>query len=66
MVSFEIFVKAMPPSLSELKVLPSFCFAFKIPDDHAVTNNYKANTISDIIELHCVALPLTDEWQNLD
>ena len=38
MVSFEIFVKAMPPSLSELKVLPSFCFAFKIPDDVAVTN----------------------------
>ena len=40
MVSFEIFVKAMPPSLSELKVLPSFCFAFKIPDDRAVTNTY--------------------------
>ena len=38
MVSFEIFVKAMPPSLSELKVLPSFCFAFKIPDDVADTN----------------------------
>ena len=37
MVSFEIFVKAMPPSLSELKVLPSFCFALKIPDDRAVT-----------------------------
>ena len=37
MVSFEIFVKAMPPSLSELKVLPSFYFAFKIPDDRAVT-----------------------------
>ena len=33
MVSFEMFVKAMPPSLSELKVLPSFCFAFKISDD---------------------------------
>ena len=33
-------VKAMPPSLSELKVLPSFCFAFKIPDDRAVTNIY--------------------------
>ena len=31
MVSFEIFVKAMPPSLSQLKVLPSFCFALKIP-----------------------------------
>ena len=41
MVSFEIFVKAMPPSLSELKVLPSFCFAFKIPDDRAVTNSYR-------------------------
>ena len=40
MVSFEIFVKAMPPSLSELKVLPSFCFAFIIPDDRAVTNIY--------------------------
>ena len=40
MISFEIFVKAMPPSLSELKVLPSFCFAFKIPDDRAVTNIY--------------------------
>ena len=40
MVSFEIFVKAMPPSLSELKVLPSFCFAFKIPDDVTVTKLY--------------------------
>jgi len=40
MVSFEIFVKAMPPSLSELKVLPSSCFAFKIPDDVAVTTIY--------------------------
>ena len=38
MVSFEIFVKAMPPSLSELKVLPSFCFAFKIPDDVTASN----------------------------
>jgi hypothetical protein len=33
MVSFESFVKSMPPSLSELKVTPSFRFAFKIPDD---------------------------------
>ena len=40
MVSFEIFVKSMPPSLSELKVLPSFCFAFKIPDDVTVTSMY--------------------------
>ena len=30
----------MPPSLSELKVLPSFCFAFKIPDDVAASNVY--------------------------
>ena len=40
MVSFEIFVKSMPPSLSELKGLPSFCFAFKIPDDGTVTSTY--------------------------
>ena len=40
MVSFEIFVKAMPPSLLELKVLPSFCFAFKIPDDVAASKVY--------------------------
>jgi hypothetical protein len=38
MVSFEIFVKSMLPSLSELKVIPSFCFAFKIPDDVTATN----------------------------
>ena len=46
MVSFEIFVKAMPPSLSELKVLPSFCYAFKIPDDRAVTIIYIPLTYS--------------------
>ena len=46
MVSFEIFVKAMQPSLSELKVLPSFCFAFKIPDDRAVTILYAICKIS--------------------
>ena len=40
MVSFEIFVKAMPPSLSESKVLPSFCFAFKIPYDRAASIGY--------------------------
>ena len=40
MVSFEIFVKSMPPSLSELKVLPSFFFAFKISDDVTVTSIY--------------------------
>ena len=39
-VCFEIFVKAMPPNLSELKVLPSFCFAIKIPDDEAASSTY--------------------------
>ena len=37
MVSFEILIKSMPPSLSELKVIPSFCFAFKIPDDTIIS-----------------------------
>ena len=40
MVSFENFVKSMPPSLSELKVTPSFYFPFKIPDDPTATNTY--------------------------
>ena len=43
MVSFENFVKSMPPSLSELKVTPSFCFSFKIPDDPTATNTYYVN-----------------------
>ena len=38
MLSFENFVKSMPPSLSELKVIPSFCFAFKISDDVTASN----------------------------
>ena len=41
MLSFENFVKSMPPSLSELKVTPSFCFAFKIPDDRAASTRYQ-------------------------
>ena len=40
MLSFENFVKSMPPSLSELKVTPSFCFAFKIPDDVTASTLY--------------------------
>ena len=40
MVSFEKFVKSMPPSLSKLKVIPSFCFAFKIPDDVTASITY--------------------------
>ena len=33
MVSFENFVKSMQRSLLELKVIPSFCFAFNFADD---------------------------------
>ena len=33
MVSFENFVKSMMSCLLKLKVTPSFCYAFKIPDD---------------------------------
>ena len=40
MVSFEKFVKSMTPSLLELKVTPSFCFPFKIPDDPTATIIY--------------------------
>ena len=45
MLCFEIFVKAMPPSLSELKVLLSFCFAFKIPDNVAASITYVVHTL---------------------
>ena len=44
MVSFEIFVKSMQPSLLELKVTPSFCFPFKIPDDPTATIIHTAST----------------------
>ena len=40
MASLEIFVKSMMPSLLELKVTPTFCFTFKIPDDMTATNIY--------------------------
>ena len=49
MVSFENFVKSMPPSLSELKVKPSFCFPFKIPDDPTTTNIY-ISILNKIVE----------------
>merc|ERR1711997_78477 len=39
-VIFENFIKSMTPCLSKLKVTPSFCFAFKIPDDVTTTNKY--------------------------
>ena len=51
MLSFEIFVKSMPPRLSELKVTPSFCFAFKIPDDVTPTNTYRRYALRDIMTI---------------
>ena len=60
MVSFEIFVKSMPPSLSELKVIPSFCFAFKIPDDVTASSVYHRSVFKRdnnyCIALHCIAV----------
>ena len=40
MVSFENFVKLLPPSLSELKVKPIFCFPIKIRDDPTASMVY--------------------------
>ena len=55
MVSFEIFVKSMLPSLSELKVTPSFCFAFKIPDNVTASSIYASRNVcvKDIDSLLC-------------
>jgi hypothetical protein len=60
MVSFEIFVKSMPPSSSELKVKPSFCFAFKIPDDVTTTNNdFERNGITHSNQIYLVTFTNT-------
>ena len=40
MVSFENFVKSLPPSLSELKVKPIFCFPIKIRDNPTASIRY--------------------------
>ena len=45
MVSFESFVKSMPPSLSELKNTPSFCILFKISDNPTASNMYVITNI---------------------
>ena len=37
-VIFENFVKSITSCLSKLKVTPSFCFAFKIPDNPTASN----------------------------
>ena len=57
MVSFENFVKLVSPSLSELKVTPSFCFAFKIPDNVTASNIYRYETIEANADTHGIQLP---------
>ena len=64
MVSFENFVKSLPPSLSELKVKPIFCFSIKIRDDPTASNIYyikqlqeNMNSPPERISTHCVAHP---------
>ena len=47
MLSFDNFVKSMPSSLLELKVTPSFCFAFKIPDYVTVTSMYCSQKLGE-------------------
>ena len=47
----KIFVKSMPPSLSELKVIPSFCFAFKILDDVTATSTEVCLTFSSYLNI---------------
>ena len=46
---FAALAHGVPPSLSKLKVLPSFCFAFKIPD------NVTASTIHTYVVAITVA-----------
>ena len=51
MVSFENFVKSLPPSLSELKVKPIFCFPIKIRDDPTASNMYVWEVLTDNLKL---------------
>ena len=51
-VIFEIFVKSMTSCLSKLKVTPSFCFAFKIPDDVTASNMYISNLEDNFYKTH--------------
>ena len=44
-VIFENFVQSMTSCSSKLKVTPSFCFAFKIPDDMTASTKYCAGLI---------------------
>ena len=43
--NFENFLKSMTSCLFELKVTPSFCFAFKIPDNVTATIRYNSEAL---------------------
>ena len=58
MVSFENFVKSMPPSLSKLKVTPSFCFPFKISDNPTATSIYNLFLILVMLFVSAVKLDI--------
>ena len=47
---FENFVKSVTFCLSKLKVTPSFCFAFKIPNDPTTTNIIYIGILNKIVE----------------
>ena len=76
MVGFNFFVKSMTSCLLKLKVIPSFCFAFKIPDDPTATNKYDDKFIKKLItcgrqitSIYCFAFLFMyyssrDLWQN--
>ena len=66
MLSFENFVKSMPPSLSALKVTPSFCFAFKISDDRAVTSSYVITTVLGSFRNTQTRLVTVKDWYLLN
>ena len=66
MLNFANFVKSMPPSLSELKVTPSFCFAFKIPDNVTASKQHSDLNIVVIVYNRLRSLtPINISWQNL-
>ena len=54
MASFGNFVKSMLPSLSELKVKPSFCFPFEISCDPTATKNKEVSKKQGtLLKLRC-------------
>ena len=55
MVSFENFVKSMLPSLLELKVTPSFCFPFEIPDDPTASRLLNLENSTEIGKIFLMA-----------